>query len=63
MSEIKLIRIKEILNMNFFIPDYQRGYRWEPQQALDLLNDIEEFSNKADRGDEEIYCIQPLVVK
>ena len=63
MSGIKLIKISEILNMNFFIPDYQRGYRWEPQQALELLNDIEEFSNKADRGDEEIYCIQPLVVK
>ena len=46
--------------MNFFIPDYQRGYRWEPRQAKELLDDILAFSEKA--GEEAIYCIQPLVV-
>ena len=57
---IALKTVNEILGMNFFIPDYQRGYRWEPRQAKELLDDILAFSKKA--GEEEIYCIQPLVV-
>jgi hypothetical protein len=60
-SKISLKPVKELLGMNFFIPDYQRGYRWEKQQAIDLLEDILAFANKA-VGSEEIYCIQPLVV-
>ena len=28
---------------NFFIPAYQRGYRWTERQVADLLNDIKEF--------------------
>ena len=32
--------------MKFFIPSYQRGYRWTEQQVKDLLNDILEFSQK-----------------
>lgn len=62
MDKLQLVKIKDILGMNFFIPDYQRGYRWEPQQAKDLLNDINEFINKR-KNDKEIYCLQPLVVK
>ena len=48
--------------MNFFIPDYQRGYRWEKQQAIDLLEDIYTFASTVSADSEEIYCIQPLVV-
>ena len=29
--------------MNFNIPYYQRGYRWEEKQVNDLLNDLQEF--------------------
>lgn len=57
---IGLKPIKEILGMNFFIPNYQRGYRWTKQQVKDLLDDINEFIEKKDKG---IYCIQPLVIK
>ena len=53
-------RVEELLNMKFFIPDYQRGYRWTYQQAKDLLDDIEEFCQKNNDG---IYCLQPLVVR
>lgn len=53
--------IKELFGMNFFIPDYQRGYRWEKQQAIDLLDDIASFSQKDHVS--VIYCIQPLVVQ
>lgn len=48
--------------MNFFIPAYQRGYRWEEQQIIDLLNDILEFQKKKDKGIGEFYCLQPLIV-
>ncbi len=58
---VSLKSVNDILGMNFFIPDYQRGYRWERQQAIDLLEDIFSFASKAIES-EEIYCIQPLVV-
>ena len=50
----------------FFIPAYQRGYRWRKEEVKQLLDDIWDFSyNKPDKkGKKEIYyCLQPLVVK
>jgi hypothetical protein len=46
---------------NFFIPSYQRGYRWTDTQAKELLSDIWEFSEK-DKSQNEWYCLQPIVV-
>jgi hypothetical protein len=40
---IELKSIHDLKGMNFYIPKYQRGYRWTEQQVLDLLNDIKEF--------------------
>ena len=40
---------------NFFVPSYQRGYRWERKQVRQLLDDI----NKS--GD-SVYYLQPVVV-
>ena len=64
MAIIKLINVNDILNskMSFFIPDYQRGYRWGQQQVEDLLSDLEEFYNEYKGNDKIVYCIQPLVV-
>jgi hypothetical protein len=72
MSEksIPLKSIREIIELkcnnsecnNFFIPSYQRGYRWEAQQVEDLLNDIYEFAKNKD-ANKGFYCLQPLVVK
>ena len=59
MSTLELKSISELQDLAFFIPDYQRGYRWTRQQIEDLLNDILEFSQKENAG---IYCLQPLVV-
>ncbi|MDH6534181.1 DUF262 domain-containing protein [Parabacteroides sp. 52] len=59
-NKIELKSISELQGMNFFIPNYQRGYRWTKQQVKDLLDDINEFMNKKHEG---FYCIQPLVVK
>ncbi len=52
--------IEELLGMKYVIPEYQRGYRWQPPQVKDLLNDINEFNPTKDN---EFYCLQPLVVK
>jgi len=48
------------LGQHFFIPSYQRGYRWEERQVRELLQDIWDFSQEG-RGD--FYCLQPVVVK
>ena len=59
-NKIELKSVSELLGMKFFIPSYQRGYRWTDLQIENLLNDILEFSKGID-GD--FYCLQPLVVK
>ena len=41
---------------HFFIPDYQRGYRWGREEVLRLLDDI--YTNGTSN-----YCLQPLVIK
>lgn len=50
------------LKHNFFIPSYQRGYRWKKQQVTDLLSDIWDFHAKTP-GPNEFYCLQPVIVK
>lgn len=56
---ITLKNIDQLGGMNFFIPNYQRGYRWTSRQVTDLLNDINEFK-PTESG---FYCLQPLVVQ
>ena len=70
MSEkLKLKSIYELLcneegkAESFFIPSYQRGYRWTKQQVEELLEDIWEFALKRQKADGEFYCLQPIVVK
>ena len=41
---------------NFYVPSYQRGYRWDESQVNALLNDIFENGDKP-------YCLQPIVVR
>ena len=53
--------VSELLGERFFVPKYQRGYRWREEQVRDLLQDIDAFTPGGDgRG---WYCLQPLVVK
>jgi len=64
-NKIELKSISELLGKHFYIPSYQRGYRWEEQQIIDLLNDIFEFQKKVCTrkiGVGEFYCLQPLIV-
>lgn len=58
-NQIGLKAIEELQGMKFFIPNYQRGYRWTSQQVRDLLEDLNDF--KKEGGG--FYCLQPLVVK
>lgn len=43
----------------FFVPDYQRGYRWGKAEVELLLNDIMENSKQHGQN----YYLQPIVVK
>ena len=59
-EDIKLKFIKDLKGCEFYIPSYQRGYRWTKQEVSDLLNDIYEFD---DGNSKNHYCLQPLIVK
>lgn len=65
-NKIGTISINQLFGKKFYIPSYQRGYRWEKQQVEDLLNDIKEFETKVSNKNVELgefYCLQPLIVK
>ncbi len=62
MNKLELKSIYELLGIDFYIPDYQRGYRWKPLQVRQLLDDLLEFTNKP-KENNEFYCLQPVVVK
>lgn len=55
--------IHSLLGENFYIPHYQRGYRWTEKEVIELLNDIWAFANKQRIKEKEFYCLQPVVVK
>lgn len=46
---------------HFVIPSYQRGYRWENKQVLDLLEDIKQFADNDVNSNS--YFLQPVVVR
>ncbi len=60
--ELEPKEIGELLEKKFFVPHYQRGYRWGRQQVEQLLDDIDAFRLKDD-GKDSFYCLQPLVLK
>lgn len=55
--------VRDIIDkkINFNVPAYQRGYRWDMLNVTDLLNDLLEFMQDGSSG--KFYCLQPLVVK
>ncbi|MEJ2792070.1 DUF262 domain-containing protein [Iodobacter sp. LRB] len=61
-QKLCLRNIYELLGEAFYIPAYQRGYRWGASQVKDLLDDIWEFSQSAGGSDSAFYCLQPVVV-
>lgn len=61
MSVLKLKSVSELLGQTFFIPDYQRGYRWTKSEVQNLLYDFHDFTAN-DLKKDDFYCLQPLVV-
>lgn len=50
--------ISSILGKTFVVKDYQRGYKWDSKEILELLNDF----NEHDENDGK-YCLQPVIVR
>ncbi len=61
-TQLRLRPINELLDEEFFVPSYQRGYRWTPKQVTALLDDLETFLF-ADPSRDSYYCLQPIVVR
>ncbi|WP_416438850.1 DUF262 domain-containing protein [Phnomibacter sp. MR] len=62
-DKLVLKPINDLINQRFFIPSYQRGYRWKREQVLNLLDDIWSFRQRSeDESKEVFYCLQPVVV-
>lgn len=61
MIEQRSVRDIVDKKINFNVPAYQRGYRWDMLNVTDLLDDLLEFMQDGSSG--KFYCLQPLVVK
>lgn len=66
-NELVLKSINQLMEYSFFIPSYQRGYRWTEKQVEELLEDIWAFAINPPKQEEgkmqPFYCLQPIVVK
>lgn len=63
---IEQVAVSELLDGRyFFIPSYQRGYRWTKTQVFDLCNDLLEYALKPKPNDraKAFYSLQPLIVR
>jgi len=60
-NEINVKTITELLGLDFYVPEYQRGYRWTKDNVTQLLDDIWEYRTKGKAH--TFYCLQPVVVK
>lgn len=66
-NNLILKSVNELFGLDFYIPSYQRGYRWTILQVNELLDDIWEFATQPQNynpsGPKPFYCLQPVVVK
>ena len=54
-----LIKLRD--GRTFYVPAYQRGYRWNEEQVKDLLDDLYSFASG--KNEKQFYCLQPIIVK
>ena len=47
-------------SQKFNIPEYQRGYKWNPHQVNQLLDDVYSFSRTRDES--HFYCLQNITL-
>ena len=66
MLNFKLRPVIELINekYKFFVPAYQRGYKWTRLEVLKLMMDIWDFKiYRGDNNKDAFYCLQPIVVR
>lgn len=66
-AELTTIAVDKIEG-KFFIPNYQRGYRWDTEEVTRLLDDVYNLLDKTATTSNIMqnaknYCLQPVVVK
>jgi len=62
MAEIEIKSVKCLLEMNLFIPDYQRSYKWANRNVTDLLEDIEKAIDDSNKSEEFKYRIGTIIL-
>ncbi|WP_343618665.1 DUF262 domain-containing protein [Ralstonia sp.] len=61
-NDLQLRSVNQLLKESFYIPAYQRGYRWTVRQVTDLLEDVLAFIKEGRHAKGEFYCLQPVVI-
>lgn len=60
-NNLQLLPVNELMQYSFFVPSYQRGYRWTDVEVTALLKDLFTFMNKR-KDEDDFYCLQPIVL-
>lgn len=50
--------VSSLIGKTFVVKDYQRGYKWDSKEILELLNDFNEHNENDGK-----YCLQPIIVR
>ena len=58
-NQESLLAISNLINKDFVVAKYQRGYKWSIEQVNQLLEDIKDFYTKSNNS---FYCLQPIIV-
>jgi uncharacterized protein with ParB-like and HNH nuclease domain len=58
-NQESLLAISNLLDKDFLVAKYQRGYKWSIEQVRQILKDIEDFYTKSNTS---FYCLQPIIV-
>ena len=65
LNKVNSIDMKSLIELRdgriFYVPAYQRGYRWNEEQVKDLLDDLYNFASG--KNEKLFYCLQPVIVK
>ena len=46
MATVELKPVSDLFGYDFFVPSYQRGYRWTSVQVRELLEDLYDFAEE-----------------
>ena len=60
LKEVNTIEMKSLIELRdgriFYVPAYQRGYRWNEEQVKDLLDDLYSFATG--KNEKQFYCLR-----